>query len=159
MKPNSPNPDFNAVAYTFFNEIAIIDQLGRNRFERVLPEGLSIAGFSLLNHFVRLNKSQDTPSHLAKAFQVTKGAMTNTIHRLEALGLVTIVSDPKDGRGKLVSITEAGRAARDDAIARLAPSLQQLERLIDFEELKRLVPTLMTLRAILDENRDPDPQP
>lgn len=159
MKPNSPNPDFNAAAYTFFNEIAIIDQLGRNRFERVLPEGLSIAGFSLLNHFVRLNKSQDTPSHLAKAFQVTKGAMTNTIHRLEALGLVTIVSDPKDGRGKLVSITEAGRAARDDAIARLAPSLQQLERLIDFEELKRLVPTLMTLRAILDENRDPDPQP
>lgn len=159
MKPNSPNPDFNAVAYTFFNEIAIIDQLGRNRFERVLPEGLSIAGFSLLNHFVRLNKSQDTPSHLAKAFQVTKGAMTNTIHRLEALGLVTIVSDPKDGRGKLVSITEAGRAARDDAIARLAPSLQQLERLFDFEELKRLVPTLMTLRAILDENRDPDPQP
>lgn len=159
MKPNSPNPDFNAVAYTFFNEIAIIDQLGRNRFERVLPEGLSIAGFSLLNHFVRLNKSQDTPSHLAKAFQVTKGAMTNTIHRLEALGLVTIVSDPKDGRGKLVSITEAGRAARDDAIARLAPSLQQLERLIDLKELKLLVPTLMKLRAILDENRDPDPQP
>ncbi len=158
MTPNRPNSDFTTIAYTFFNEIAIIDQLGRNRFERVLPDGLSIAGFSLLNHFVRLNKAQDTPSHLAKAFQVTKGAMTNTIHRLEALGLVTIIADPNDGRGKLVSITEAGKAARYDAIARLAPSLQQLAGLIDPKELEALLPTLMKIRAILDENREPDPQ-
>ncbi|MCE2890439.1 MAG: MarR family winged helix-turn-helix transcriptional regulator [Hyphomonadaceae bacterium] len=155
MTSNSPNSDFTAIAFSFFNEIGIIDQLGRNRFERVLPEGLSIAGFSLLNHFVRLNKAQDTPSHLAKAFQVTKGAMTNTIHRLEALGLVTIVADPSDGRGKLISITEAGKAARYDAIARLAPSLQQLSGLIDPKELEALVPTLMKLRAILDANREP----
>ena len=58
MTPDRPNPDFTTIAYVFFNEIAIIDQLGRNRFERVLPDGLSMAGFSLLNHFVRLNKSQ-----------------------------------------------------------------------------------------------------
>jgi len=158
MTADRPNPDFPMIAYTFFNEIAIIDQLGRNRFERVLPEGLSVAGFSLLNHFVRLDKDQDTPSHLAKAFQVTKGAMTNTLHRLDALGLITIVADPSDGRGKLVSITQAGRAARDDAIARLAPSLQQLAGLIDLQELADLVPTLMKLRTILDANRDPDPQ-
>ena len=158
MTADRPNPDFTTIAYTFFNEIAIIDQLGRNRFERVLPDGLSIAGFSLLNHFVRLNKTQDTPSQLARAFQVTKGAMTNTIHRLEALGLVTISADPSDGRGKLVSITEAGRAARHDAIARLGPSLQQLAGLIDQQELEALVPTLMKLRAILDANREPDPQ-
>lgn len=158
MTPDHPDPDFTTIAYVFFNEIAIIDQLGRNRFERVLPDGLSIAGFSLLNHFVRLNKSQEAPSHLAKSFQVTKGAMTNTIHRLAALGLVTILADPSDGRGKLVSLTEAGRAARDDAIARLAPSLQQLAGLIDPKELETLIPSLMKMRAILDANRDPDPQ-
>jgi len=105
-----------------------------------------------------LDRAQDTPSHLAKAFQVTKGAMTNTLHRLDTLGLITIVADPSDGRGKLVSITQAGRAARDDAIARLAPSLQQLAGLIDPQELIDLVPTLMKLRTILDANRDPDPQ-
>ena len=159
MTPESPNPDITTIAYIFFNEIAIIDQLGRNRFERVLPDGLSIAGFSLLNHFVRLNKGQDTPSQLAKAFQVTKGAMTNTIHRLEALGFVTIMADPSDGRGKLVSITGAGKAAREDAIARLAPSLQQVAGLIDLKELEALVPTLMKIRAFLDANREPDPQP
>lgn len=158
MTSDRPNSDFTTIAYSFFNEIAIIDQLGRNRFERVLPDGLSVAGFSLLNHFVRLNKNQDTPSHLAKAFQVTKGAMTNTIHRLDALGLVTIVADPSDGRGKLVSITQAGRAAREDAITHLAPSLQQLAGLIDAKELEALVPTLMKLRAVLDANREPDPQ-
>ena len=155
MTADRPDPDLTIIAYTFFNEVAIIDQLGRNRFERVLPDGLSIAGFSLLNHFVRLNKTHDTPSHLAKAFQVTKGAMTNTIHRLEALGLVTIVADHNDGRGKLVSITYAGTAARHDAIARLAPSLQQLSGLIDPKELQALIPTLMKIRAILDANREP----
>lgn len=155
MTSDRPNQDFAAIAYAFFNEIGIIDQLGRNRFERVLPEGLSIAGFSLLNHFVRLNKADDTPSHLAQAFQVTKGAMTNTIHRLEALGLVTITADPHDGRGKRVSITDAGRAARDDAIARLAPSFKQLAELINAAEIEALVPPLIKIRTILDANREP----
>jgi DNA-binding MarR family transcriptional regulator len=48
------------------------------------------------------------------------------IHRLEALGFIPIVADPNDGHGKLISITQAGRAAREDAIAGLTSSLQQL---------------------------------
>ena len=70
-----------------FNEIGIISQLSSNRLERVLPEGMSVAQFSVLNHLVRLGGSW-APSRLARAFQVTKGAMTNTLQRLEAQGLI-----------------------------------------------------------------------
>ena len=40
--------------FKFFNEIGIIAQLSGNKLERVLPEGMSLAQFTVLNHFCRL---------------------------------------------------------------------------------------------------------
>ncbi|GBF56976.1 multiple antibiotic resistance protein MarR [Candidatus Phycosocius bacilliformis] len=153
--PHPPKPDFQSLAFQFFNEVAIIDQLGNTRLERVLPDGLSIAGFGLLNHFVRLDLHHETPSQLAKAFQVTKGAMTNTIQRLAAKGWIEIEAAPEDGRSKRVKITQAGRATRDAALASLVPSLNQLAELIDGDDIAALLPSLMKIRTILDTNREP----
>ena len=61
-----------------FTEIGIIDQLVTNRLERVLPAGLSYAQFGVLVHFARRG-GQESPAQQAKAFQVTKGAMTYTL--------------------------------------------------------------------------------
>jgi hypothetical protein len=41
------------LAFRVFNEIGIIEQLSRNLFERVLPDGLTLPQFTVLNHFVR----------------------------------------------------------------------------------------------------------
>lgn len=150
MKPSDADP----VPFRLFNEIGIIEHLARTEFERVLPPGLSVASFSVLNHFVRLNKQDEAPNRLASAFQVTKGAMTNTLQRLEALGLVQIAPDPEDGRGKRVSITQAGRAARDEAIGRLAPLLAEFSSVISSEEAAVLLPLLVRLRTYLDARRD-----
>ena len=60
--------------FTLFNEIGIIEQLARQRLESVLPEGLKISHFSVLNHFARLG-GERAPAELARAFQVTKAAM------------------------------------------------------------------------------------
>ena len=83
--------------FEFFNEIGIINQLSSTRFERVLPPGLSLAQFSVLNNFARLGGTR-TPAQLASAFQVTKGAMTNTLKKLAAGGYINITPDPADGR-------------------------------------------------------------
>jgi len=139
--------------FAFFNEIGIIEQLSRNAFERVLPDGLSLAGFGVLNHFVRLSKDADSPAKLAQAFQVTKGAMTNTLQRLEALGCVAIAPSSEDGRVKLVRLTERGRALREACIARLEPLLAALFRDIDPAELAAVTPTLAKVRALLDAAR------
>ena len=81
----STNEEGGPVIFHVFNEIGIIEQLARNVFEQVLPDGLKVSQFSILNHFVRLGDDKN-PVDLARAFQVTKGAMTNTLQRLEGRG-------------------------------------------------------------------------
>jgi DNA-binding MarR family transcriptional regulator len=141
------------LAFSVFNEIGIIEQLSSNRFQRLLPDGVSLAGFTVLNHFVRLGKKDESPVNLARAFQVTKGAMTNTLARLEALGMIDVVADPDDGRAKRVSVTAKGVQTRDQAIATLAPDLEKILDEIGSEALKSALPVLKHLRAFLDGNR------
>ncbi len=141
------------LAFRVFNEIGIIEQLSRNRFERVLPPGLTLSQFSVLNHFVRLGGAR-SPAALASAFQVTRSTMTNTLQRLERAGLIALEPDPADGRAKLVTITAAGRTTRDACVARLAPVLADLDGLLDPAELAALLPGLARLRALLDRARD-----
>jgi DNA-binding MarR family transcriptional regulator len=65
------------------------DQLARNRISKVLPKGMELSHFSVLNHLARLGDER-TPAQLAKAFHVTRGAMTNTLARLEWAGHIHI---------------------------------------------------------------------
>lgn len=138
--------------FDVFNEIGIISQLSSNAFERVMPEGMSMAQFSVLNHFVRLGGPRN-PVDLARAFQVTKGAMTNTISKLAAKGLVDVADDPDDRRAKLVDITEAGRGMRQECLDRLAPELAKLTALGPEDDWRAALPFLRRLRAWLDANR------
>lgn len=151
MKPSSEDV---RTGFEVFNEIGIIAQLSGAAFERVLPQGLSLAGFGVLNNFVRLNREAQRPSQLARNFQVTKGAMTNTLQRLEAAGYVTLDSDPEDGRGKIVRITKAGRVARSASIDAMLPVLGEFLGVFSAADLKRMLPTLKKLRVALDSARD-----
>jgi DNA-binding MarR family transcriptional regulator len=140
------------VGFRVLNEIGIIDQLARNRLERVLPHGLTVAQFTVLNHFVRLGGAR-APSALARAFQVTKGTMTSTLQRLEEKGFVRLAADPADGRGKRVTLTESGARAREAAIAAAAPLVTELEQAIGRRNLATALPLLQRLRQYLDQAR------
>jgi DNA-binding MarR family transcriptional regulator len=140
-------PDFMV-----FNEIAIIAQLAENRLERSLPPGMSAAQFGVLNHFSRRG-GEETPAQLASAFQVTKGAMTNTLQRLEAQGFVRVVPHGVDGRKKLVSITPEGVSAHGQAILALRPYFASLRDAFTDAEFEAALPFLRAMRAWLDENR------
>ncbi len=144
--------DQDPLAFRIFNEIGIISQLSGAIMARVLPHGLSMAQFGVLNNFVRLG-GERTPAGLAEAFQVTRGAMTNTLARLEAQGFIAVRADPEDGRGKIVEITDAGRAAREEALALLMVEASKLEDKIDWASLEDMLPKLEGLRKILDETR------
>lgn len=146
-------PD-DPVAFVFFNEVGIIEHLSRTAAERVMPEGLSMAGFTVLNHMIRLGHERRPPAKIANAVQVTKGAMTGTLKRLEAAGWVIVEPDPTDGRGKGVSVTPEGRAMREEAIARLTPGFSSLFDHMSPDELAAILPTLQKVRRILDAARD-----
>lgn len=150
MSENAPD---DPLVFAFFNEIGIIEQLARNAFERVMPDGLRLPHFSVLNHFVRLG-GERSPGELARAFQVTKGAMTNTLQRLEARGLIALRPDPRDGRAKLVAITPAGRQVREQAVAALAPQIAALAARFPEAEFARALPFLREVRAYLDRERN-----
>ena len=141
------------VAFDFFTEIGIIAQLSQSRLQQALPGGLMLSHFTVLNHFARRGGEQ-SPAELARAFQVTKGAMTNTVRRLEGRGLVAVRPDPGDGRAKLVSLTPAGRAARDDAIAAIAPIIAQLAARFATARFNEALPFLRDVRIYLDGARN-----
>ena len=135
-----------------FTEIGIIDQLVTNRLERVLPAGLSYAQFGVLTHFARRG-GQESPAQLAKAFQVTKGAMTNSLQKLAAQGFVQIEGDAVDGRKKLVSITPEGVAAHDAGLLAMRPQMEAMRSAFTDAEFAAALPFLTALRLWLDENR------
>lgn len=138
--------------FTFFSEIGIVDQLATNLMERYLPQGLTLPQYSVLSHFTR-EEGEHTPYELARAFQVTKGAMTNTLKKLESHGFISVKDDPGDGRRKLVSITETGRDALTESAVRLRPVAVMLEDHVRQEDIGKFVPFLRDLRHYLDEHR------
>lgn len=142
------------ISFQVMTEIAIIGHLADTALAQVLPEELSIGGFGVLNHFVRLNVEGESPARLARAFQVTKGAMTYTLQSLEGHGYVTVSPDPADARAKIVRITKKGRRARDEAAARVNPGMTALLDTIGADEFARALPFLMKLRQALDAARD-----
>ena len=142
-----------ALIFGFFNEIGIVSQLGSALFTRLMPGGLHLSHFIVLNHLVRLGDGR-TPVQIANALQVTKATMTHTLTVLTRHGFVEVVPNPDDGRSKLVRLTEAGRAFRDDAIARLAPALGFVADNLSVEEIGAVLPVLEKVRKLLDAERD-----
>jgi DNA-binding MarR family transcriptional regulator len=139
----------------FFTDISIIEQLVRTLIERRLPAGLSMAGFSLINHMARTGQETASPAALARALQVTRGAVTGVLHKLSDEGFVTLEPDPSDGRGKKVRVTPAGQTAREAALAGMAPLVTELEARMDLVAIRQAHPVLRGIREDLDRHREP----
>ena len=77
------------LSIALFSELFMADQLARNRLSKALPKGMELSHFSVLNHLARANEER-TPAQLARLFHVTRGAMTNTLNRLEWAGHIHI---------------------------------------------------------------------
>lgn len=142
------DPGRDPLVIVLFSEIVMIEQLARNRLTRALPRGMELSHFTVLNHFARLG-GEKTPAQLARVFHVTRGAMTNTLQRLDAAGYVHIRPDWEDARRKWVSLNPAGQAARDRAVAAIAPVFDDVLAKIGSNGLRDALPILRMMRATL----------
>ena len=142
--------------FVLLNEIGIIEQLARNRFERGQKDGLRLPQFTVLNHLVRLGDGRG-PAQMARAFEVGKATMTNTLHRLEERGFIRMAPDAHDARGKSVLLTEAGRARRDEAVRWITQDLAPVAGRMEGAAAS-LLPALAALRQALDRARDEAPE-
>ncbi len=139
------------LAVTLFGELFMADQLARNRISKALPKGMELSHFSVLNHLARLNEER-TPGQLARAFHVTRGAMTNTLAKLEWAGHIHIRPDWDDARQKFVAISPSGRSARDAAVASVAPMIGEVVTSLGADRVKTVLPVLRELRLRLEKD-------
>jgi DNA-binding MarR family transcriptional regulator len=135
----------------FFARVAAIERLAGQRLERALDEGLSSAGLAVLERLAAA-PAPPTPLELAAALRLSKPTMTHTLQRLEARGLVSLAPDAADGRMKRVAITEAGLAARREALAAVRPRIEAVRQAFDTAEFAAALPFLERLAAWLAAN-------
>ncbi len=79
--------------------------------------GLDAPSFDVLAALRRAGAPyQLTPTALMRTALVTSGAITQRLDRLEERGLITRERSESDGRAVVVTLTDAGRTALDDAM-------------------------------------------
>ena len=139
----------SSLAAPLFGEILALEQLVRNRLAKVLPKGMELSHFSVLNQLSH-TKIERTPAQIARSFRVTRGAITNTLNKLELSGYIHVRPDWEDARRKMVSISPAGMVARNNALTAVTPIIEDLARDMGEERLKAIVPILRELRQKLE---------
>ncbi len=140
----------SSLSVALFSEIFMADQLARVKLARVLPKGMELSHFSVLNHLAK-SRDEKTPGQLAKVFHVTRGAMTNTLNKLAWSGYIHIRPDWDDARRKFVSISPAGRRACDEAFEVIAGLIAEVVDDIGPERVRAALPVLREVRTRLGE--------
>ncbi len=140
----------DALAVTLFSEILTVDQLARSSLAKALPKGMALSHFSVLNHLAHVGEEK-TPAQLARVFHLTRGAMTNTLRKLEWAGWVHVRPDWDDARRKLVSISPTGLAARNAAVAAITPMIAEVVDKIGTDRVRAALPVLREMRIRLSE--------
>jgi DNA-binding MarR family transcriptional regulator len=102
----------------------IVDRVGsiNKRVRHALKETLVDYGLTpedwgvLTTLSLRKAGKLSSPGALARDLELSSGAVTSRLDRLEALGFLNRLPDPADRRGVLVELTPEGRAAWESAI-------------------------------------------
>lgn len=139
----------DSLAIALFSEIMTSDQLIRSQLSKALPKGMELSHFSVLNHLAHQGVER-SPAQLARLFSVTKGAMTNTLNKLELSGYVHIRPDWDDARKKKVALSVAGRNARDQAVNAVEPVFNDIIARMGTNKIKTILPILRELRNALN---------
>jgi DNA-binding MarR family transcriptional regulator len=112
----------------------------RRRMDDTLAEhGLSFEEWGLLGH-LKLGGAPytSTPGKLAEKQDLSSGAMTNRIDRLEEAGLVRRLPDPKDRRSLKIELTEKGHEAWLAAVHAQAEKEAAIGKALSERELAQL---------------------
>ncbi|HSK96533.1 MAG TPA: MarR family transcriptional regulator [Euzebyales bacterium] len=102
--------------------LSLLFRLLHQHYAQEIDAALREAGFDAIrpahaNVFAFARPEGIHVSELANASQVRKQTMAQAVEQLEALGYVERRPDPRDGRARLVFLTERGRAVRPICVA------------------------------------------
>ena len=136
-----------------FDEIRYIEHLVRTAIARKLPVGLTYLQFEVMNLLSRRGDGI-SPLDIARALQMTKSGLTNTLQRLCARQLVRVEICANDGRRKRIWLTPEGRQAYGKSMAAIRPRMESLRDGFTQKEFREALPFLRALRTWLGETSE-----
>jgi DNA-binding MarR family transcriptional regulator len=102
-------PDLDLDVEGIVERIQGIEKRVRAVMDETLDDhGLSYGEWKLLCRLRRAPDRMSTPGELAASLELSSGAMTNRLDRMEREGLVRRLPDLRDRRGVRVELTESG---------------------------------------------------
>lgn len=145
-------PDLDLAPLAVFSRMTrIVKHLDRARAHAFERSGLASWEFDVLAVLRRGGAPfRQSPKILVQKTMVSSGTMTNRIDRMTQRGLVRRLTDPNDGRGVLVEMTDQGQTLVDAAITRLTDAEEQLLRGVPRSERSRLATLLRRLALSVD---------
>jgi DNA-binding MarR family transcriptional regulator len=137
----------------------IVDRIGsiNTRIKRAHEEvlrahGLSHQEFGVLSRLrLGTEDGRSSPGELATELELSSGAMTTRLDRLEEAGLIRRLPDPDDRRGVVVEVTDAGRKAWDATVEVQARREAFFARTLTKPEQKKLNELLRKLLLALPD--------
>jgi DNA-binding MarR family transcriptional regulator len=140
----------------------IVDRVNgiHRRIKKAMDETLSEHGLTFPEWQVlcslRLHRTEQrgSPSELASELELSSGAMTSRLDRLEQAGYVRRRPDPDDRRGVVIELTPEGRAAWDRTVGVQARREAFFASALTKNEQKQLNELLRKLMLAL-EAREP----
>lgn len=145
-------PDLPPLPMAIFGRLSeAAERVAREHLNPLFSEaGLQPGEFDVL---ATLRRSGEpcmlSPTRLYEAMMLSSGGMTDRIDRLERAGLVERRADPKDRRGKLIALTDAGRRVIDETIGRHVANEERLLSNLTRREQETLDSLLKKLIASL----------
>jgi DNA-binding MarR family transcriptional regulator len=110
------------------------------------PFGITFSRYEALV-LLFYSRQQSLPlSKIGERLQVHATSVTNVIDRLEAAGLVRRMPNPRDGRGTLAVLTDAGRQVAQKATAELNAARFGLD-VLDLQQLQQVFEVMRAVRV------------
>ena len=146
--------DLQETLLGLFTEIAVLEHLVRVREERHAEDDLTMGDFGVLNYFMVNHPDPDSVAGIAWCFQEEEAYTRAKIEGLALRDLVTISPDDADNGAAMVAITDIGREAHAQIVARVAPDIEMAVAEIPREDLETTFKTLRNIRLTLDNLPD-----
>ena len=113
--------------------------------------GLNYGEWKVLTNLRWVGKPyRRTPGQLAKSTELSSGAMTNRLDRLEEAGLVRRLPDPEDRRSVIVELTEKGSDVWHRAVGVQGEKERLVASALDDREKKQLNALLRRLMLVFE---------
>lgn len=140
--------------FELFNSCGDVHATLTRRAENILPSDLTMPQFAILDdlrkNFLLENADFLTPIALAKSQKITKGAVTNLLNQLNKKNMIQFNKHPKDGRSKLVSLSDEGAKAHRHSMVALSQLTSEILQQFSADELSVALPILSKFKKWLD---------